>query len=209
MAPGGRSGLRTRRADERGRRRGEGRHPSPPPSGSSPGSGTGAVLHGCRRTRTAVLTCADHAPRQADVHPQWGRDLGGAHRAVEPHPSTGDQMMEDRALQAVPSAEDRMTKQARRVRQRAGIRNVAALWPPPGLQQFSAVYLLALIVLVFGLWIPGTFMTVVTMRIVATSYAAVGVLALGLLIPLVGGEFDISIGSMLAFSVLVVSLLVR
>jgi len=83
------------------------------------------------------------------------------------------------------------------------------LWPPPGLQRLSAVYLLAIIMLVFGLWIPGTFLTVVTMRIVATSYAVVGVLALGLLVPLVAGEFDITIGSMMAFSVLLVSLLVR
>ena len=79
----------------------------------------------------------------------------------------------------------------------------------PGIERFSAVYLLALIMAVFGLWIPGTFLTVVTMRIVATSYAVVGVLAVGLLVPLVAGEFDITIGSVMAFSVLMVSLLVQ
>jgi ribose transport system permease protein len=83
------------------------------------------------------------------------------------------------------------------------------LWPPPGIQQLSAVYLLAVIMVVFGFWVPGTFLTVVTMRIVATSYAVVGVLALALLIPLIAGEFDISIGSMMAFSVLLVSLLAQ
>jgi ribose transport system permease protein len=83
------------------------------------------------------------------------------------------------------------------------------IWPPPGIQQLSAVYLLAVVLLVFGVWIPGTFLTVVTMRIVAVTYAVVGVLALALLVPLIAGEFDISIGSMMAFSVLLVSLLVR
>jgi len=83
------------------------------------------------------------------------------------------------------------------------------VWPPPGIQRLSAIYLLGVIMLVFGLWISETFLTVVTMRIVATSYAVVGVLALGLLVPLVAGEFDISIGSTMAFSVLLVNLFVR
>lgn len=75
----------------------------------------------------------------------------------------------------------------------------------PGMQKASAVYLLALIIAVFGAWIPGTFLTGTTFRLVLADQVVVGILALALLVPLIGGAFDLSVGNMLAFSLVIVS----
>jgi len=75
----------------------------------------------------------------------------------------------------------------------------------PGMQRASAVYLLVLVVLLFGFWIPETFLTHVTFKVVAADQVVVGVLGLALLIPLTAGAFDLSVGNMLAFSLVLVS----
>src|SRR6476660_5583451 len=78
-------------------------------------------------------------------------------------------------------------------------------WRLPGLQTASAAYLLAFIIVLFGLWIPDTFLTTTTFKIVAADQVVVGILALALLIPLLAGTFDLSVGAMLAFSLVIVS----
>jgi ribose transport system permease protein len=75
----------------------------------------------------------------------------------------------------------------------------------PGLHQASALYLLAAIFLLFGLWIPNTFLTATTFKVVGGDQVVVAVLALALLIPLTAGVFDLSVGNMLAFSLVIVS----
>ena len=75
----------------------------------------------------------------------------------------------------------------------------------PGLHQASALYLLALIFVLFGLWIPNTFLTATTFRVVGGDQVVVAILALALLIPLTAGVFDLSVGNMLAFSLVIVS----
>ncbi len=75
----------------------------------------------------------------------------------------------------------------------------------PGMQRASAVYLLVLVFLLFGFWIPETFLTHVTFKVVAADQVVVGVLGLALLIPLTAGAFDLSVGNMLAFSLVLVS----
>jgi ribose transport system permease protein len=79
----------------------------------------------------------------------------------------------------------------------------------PGLQKASALYLLGLIILIFGLWIPDTFLSVTTFRVVLADQVVVGILGLALLIPLTAGVFDLSVGAMLAFSLVMVSRLVE
>jgi ribose transport system permease protein len=75
----------------------------------------------------------------------------------------------------------------------------------PGLHQASALYLLVAIFLLFGLWIPNTFLTATTFKVVGGDQVVVAVLALALLIPLTAGVFDLSVGNMLAFSLVIVS----
>src|SRR4051812_28841210 len=75
----------------------------------------------------------------------------------------------------------------------------------PGLRSVSALYLLGLVMVVFGSWVPETFLTKETFRLVLSDQAVVGILALALLVPLVNGAFDLSCGAMLGFSLVVVS----
>jgi ribose transport system permease protein len=72
-------------------------------------------------------------------------------------------------------------------------------------QNASAAYLFAGILVIFAFWIPGAFYTAATFRLVISGEVATGMLALALLIPFVTGTFDLSVGSMLAFSLVIVS----
>jgi ribose transport system permease protein len=75
----------------------------------------------------------------------------------------------------------------------------------PGLQKASVLYLLAFILVLFSIWIPETFLTTTTFKIVLADQVVIGILALALLIPLTAGAFDLSVGAMLAFSLVIVS----
>ena len=61
------------------------------------------------------------------------------------------------------------------------------------------LYLLALILVIFGLWIPDTFLTHATFKIVLGDQVVIGILGLAVLVPLSAGAFDLSCGAMLAF----------
>lgn len=75
----------------------------------------------------------------------------------------------------------------------------------PGLGQASAVYLLVLILVLFSLWIPETFLTDATFKLVLSDQVIVGMLALAVIIPLSAGAFDLSCGANLAFSLVIIS----
>ena len=75
----------------------------------------------------------------------------------------------------------------------------------PGLGQASALYLLAFIVVVFGLWIPETFLSQATFKVVVSDQVIIGMLALAVIIPLSAGAFDLSCGANLAFSLVIIS----
>ncbi|ETD33313.1 ABC transporter permease [Williamsia sp. D3] len=68
-------------------------------------------------------------------------------------------------------------------------------------KRISVIYLLVLVIAIFGITIPGLFLTDVTFQGVARSQAVVGILALAVLVPFIAGEFDISVGANLALSV--------
>jgi ribose transport system permease protein len=78
-----------------------------------------------------------------------------------------------------------------------------------GLQfdRFSGLYLWALFILVFSLWEPHTFPTMGTVHSVATQQAIEAMLALGLLIPLAAGCYDLSVGATVNFSTILVVVL--
>jgi ribose transport system permease protein len=67
-----------------------------------------------------------------------------------------------------------------------------------GLDKFSGLYVWALLIIVFSLWIPHLFLNVQNFRIVASSQAVGAILALGLLVPVACGVFDLSIAGTMA-----------
>ena len=72
-------------------------------------------------------------------------------------------------------------------------------------RRVSVLYLLVVIIVIFGVTIPGLFLSEITFQSVARSQAVVGILALAALLPFVAGEFDISLGTNLALSVILMA----
>src|SRR3954469_13753715 len=64
-----------------------------------------------------------------------------------------------------------------------------------GFDRFSGLYLFASFFVVFGIWTPDLFLSSATLHSVAAQQAVVGILALGLLVPMSAGAFDLSIGA--------------
>jgi ribose transport system permease protein len=64
------------------------------------------------------------------------------------------------------------------------------------LDKYSALYLWALFMVVFGVLRPKTFLTQTTLHLQLTEYSLTGIMALAFLVPLATGTFDLSIGSM-------------
>ncbi len=65
-----------------------------------------------------------------------------------------------------------------------------------GFDRFSGLYLLAVFIVVFSIWAPETFPTMATLHILASTQAIAAIAALALLVPMVTGQFDLSIGAM-------------
>lgn len=64
-----------------------------------------------------------------------------------------------------------------------------------GLDRFSGVYLWVLFVIVFGIWTPHVFLTMPIFHSVASSQSISGMIAIAVLIPLICGNFDLSVGA--------------
>ena len=67
-------------------------------------------------------------------------------------------------------------------------------------RRISAVYLLALFIILFGLLQPDTFLTDVTFTLIFRSGVVTCILALAFLVPLTAGAYDLSIGAVMALS---------
>jgi ribose transport system permease protein len=77
-------------------------------------------------------------------------------------------------------------------------------------RNISAIYVFAVIFVVFSLWVPDTFLSGDTWRALISSQAVTGILAVGLVIALSAGAFDLAIGTTLGFgSILVAWLLAK
>lgn len=61
-------------------------------------------------------------------------------------------------------------------------------------RRISAVYLLVLLLIVFSIWLPDTFLTTSTLKSILGDQAVTALLAIGLVIPLAAGAFDLSVG---------------
>jgi ribose transport system permease protein len=64
-----------------------------------------------------------------------------------------------------------------------------------GLDRFSGLYLLALFIIVFGIWTPSLFLTMGTFRGIASGQAVTAMVAMAVLIPLTAGLYDLSVGA--------------
>ena len=69
-----------------------------------------------------------------------------------------------------------------------------------GLDRFSGIYVWALFVLIYALWIPRTFLTITTVQSVAGEQAITGIVALGLIFALAAGAFDLSFATLLTMA---------
>jgi len=69
----------------------------------------------------------------------------------------------------------------------------------------SAIILAVVFAVCFAVIEPGTFFTMTSLQLILSQQVVVGMLALGVLLPLVTGNFDLSIGGLLSLSQFIVS----
>ena len=74
-----------------------------------------------------------------------------------------------------------------------------------GLDRFSGLYIWALFILVFSLWVPGLFFTAATAHTIASEQAIDGFLAIAVLLALVTGTYDLSVGAVANLSTIMVT----
>lgn len=67
-------------------------------------------------------------------------------------------------------------------------------------RRISAIYLLGLFIVLFGLLSPDTFLTDVTFNLIFRSGVVTCMLALAFLVPLTAGAYDLSVGAVMALS---------
>ena len=79
--------------------------------------------------------------------------------------------------------------------------------PGEWLAAYGAVFVLIVMVVVFSILIPNTYPTWRNAKAILTSESTVLMVSLGLLVPAVVGEFDLSVGSMVAFTSIEMALL--
>lgn len=75
----------------------------------------------------------------------------------------------------------------------------------PGLDRFSGLYVLGLLIAFFSVTLPHLFPTTQTAQSIASGAAVTGVAAMALLLPLAAGVFDLSVAGQLGLGVVVVS----
>jgi ribose transport system permease protein len=81
----------------------------------------------------------------------------------------------------------------------------SAIWRAMSFRNASAVYVFVVIFVVFALWIPDTFLDGTTWRTLLDEPSVTALLAVGLILPLSAGVFDLSIGTALGFGMIFVS----
>src|ERR1700722_19385740 len=71
------------------------------------------------------------------------------------------------------------------------------------LERGGLILLLGFVIVIFGILRPDTFATAANWRSIATSQPVLAVAALALIVPLIAGRFDISVGANLALCAIV------
>jgi ribose transport system permease protein len=72
-----------------------------------------------------------------------------------------------------------------------------------GFDRFSGFYLWALFIIIYGYWEPQLFLSMATFHSVASEYAISGLVGLAVLVPLIGGAFDLSVGATVNLSAII------
>lgn len=83
----------------------------------------------------------------------------------------------------------------------------AAIHPRQLLERFGALLVLIGLIVFFSLLLPATFPTYENLTTILTTQDVLAILAIGLLVPLAAGEFDLSIGFVLGFTGMEVAVL--
>jgi len=76
-----------------------------------------------------------------------------------------------------------------------------------GMDRFSGLYFWAALIVLFGLWVPSTFLTFSTVQSVAAQQAITAMTGLAVLVPLLAGQFDLSVGATVNLTAVIVALL--
>jgi len=75
----------------------------------------------------------------------------------------------------------------------------------PGFRQASALYVFVVLFAIFALWIPDTFLTSTTWRTLLDGQALTVIVAIGVVVPLAAGQFDLPIGAVVGIGSMFVS----
>ncbi len=67
--------------------------------------------------------------------------------------------------------------------------------PSLGLDRLSGVYLWVAFIITFGVWTPQLFLSIATVHSIASQQAIIGMLGMAVLVPLVCGSYDLSVGA--------------
>jgi ribose transport system permease protein len=78
-----------------------------------------------------------------------------------------------------------------------------------GLDRFSALYLGAAFILIFGIWTPHLFLTMSTVDTIASSQAIGAILGIAVIVPLATGVFDLSIGAVVNLTAVIAAVLMQ
>jgi ribose transport system permease protein len=73
-----------------------------------------------------------------------------------------------------------------------------------GLDRFSGLYVWAALIVIFGIWVPDLFLTTINAKIIASSQAVTAIVAMGLIVPVACGAFDLSVAGTLGVAECVV-----
>lgn len=92
-------------------------------------------------------------------------------------------------------------------RGRVGARSVARAKLVPLAERFGILICWALVVVAFGILRPSTFLTATNFELIFGSQAVLVVVALGLLLPLTAGDFDLSVAANLTLASMIVAVL--
>ncbi|GCD90164.1 ABC transporter permease [Nocardioides sp. LS1] len=76
-----------------------------------------------------------------------------------------------------------------------------------GFDRFSGIWILGLLVVLFGIWVPDTFLQTSTPQTILADQSVTGILCFGLILSVATGAFDLSIASTMGLSSCVVILL--
>jgi ribose transport system permease protein len=76
-----------------------------------------------------------------------------------------------------------------------------------GLDRLSGLYMWALFILIFGIWTPQLFLSMATLHSIASAQAIGAMVALAALIPIAAGNYDLSVGAIVNFTAILVTIL--